>query len=145
MHVFTYGTLMFPEIWRTVVGQEFETVEGSAIGFAIYRVVDAVFPGIIKADDRESVRGVVYLDVDHASVARLDLFEDDFYERQALWIACDDGQQRAAEAYVVPPQNCNVLTDEPWQRAAFIASGGLEQFTRRFQGFTRIGRVGEKQ
>ena len=64
---------------------------------------DAVFPGIIAASDADAVRGVVYLDVDEASLARLDVFEDDFYERQALWIECDDGQRRQADAYVVPP------------------------------------------
>jgi gamma-glutamylcyclotransferase (GGCT)/AIG2-like uncharacterized protein YtfP len=143
MHVFTYGTLMFPEVWQAVVGRRFETVDGTAAGFAIYRVVDAVFPGITAADERDAVRGVVYLDVDHASLTRLDLFEDDFYERQALRIDCVDGQRRAAEAYVVPAQNRHVLTDEPWHRAAFIDSGGLEQFQRGFQGFHRVGRAGQ--
>jgi gamma-glutamylcyclotransferase (GGCT)/AIG2-like uncharacterized protein YtfP len=141
MHVFTYGTLMFPEVWQAVVGRQFEAVEGTAAGFANYRVVDAVFPGIVKAGDRDLVHGVVYLDVDDASLTRLDLFEDDFYERQSLWVECADGQRRAAEAYIVPPQNRHVLTDEPWQRAAFVASGSLEQFIRRFQGFSRVGRA----
>ncbi|MCI0332541.1 MAG: gamma-glutamylcyclotransferase [Planctomycetes bacterium] len=144
MHVFTYGTLMFPEVWQTVVGRQFAAVEGTASGFAIYRVEGAVFPGIVVASERDVVRGVVYLDVDHASVARLDLFEDEFYERQTLWIDCADGERRAADAYVVPPANQNVLTQEPWQRAAFIASGGLEQFIRRFQGFARVERAADQ-
>jgi gamma-glutamylcyclotransferase (GGCT)/AIG2-like uncharacterized protein YtfP len=139
MHVFTYGTLMFPEVWQAVVGHQFKTVEGTAKGFGIYRVVDAVFPGIAAGDERDMVCGVVYLDVDHASLARLDLFEDDFYERQALWVECADGQRRAAESYVVPPRNRQVLTAEPWQRETFVASGGLERFKRGFQGFQRIG------
>jgi gamma-glutamylcyclotransferase (GGCT)/AIG2-like uncharacterized protein YtfP len=137
MHVFTYGTLMFPEVWQAVVGKLFETVDGRAIGYAVFRVADAVFPGIVEAAD-QVVRGVVYLDVDDASLARLDRFEDDFYQRQVLLIDCDDYQQRAAEAYVVPPANQNVLTSEPWERDAFIASGGLEHFIRRFAGFSRI-------
>jgi gamma-glutamylcyclotransferase (GGCT)/AIG2-like uncharacterized protein YtfP len=141
MHVFTYGTLMFSEVWQAVVGQQFETVEGTATGFAIYRVVNAVFPGITAAGEHDLVGGVVYLDVDHASLTRLDLFEDDFYERQTLWVDCADGPRRAAEAYVVPPQNLHVLTDEPWQRATFVVSGGLEQFKRGFQGFHRVGRA----
>jgi gamma-glutamylcyclotransferase (GGCT)/AIG2-like uncharacterized protein YtfP len=138
MHVFTYGTLMFPEVWRAVVGREFATVEGAAAGFAIYRVEGAVFPGIITASDVETVRGVVYLDVDDGSLARLDVFEDDFYERQALWIACDDGQQRQANAYVVPVHNQTILTNEPWNRDDFVASGGLDHFIRRFAGFDRL-------
>ncbi len=144
MHVFTYGTLMIPEVWQAVVGRPFAAVEGTAAGFAIYRVEGAVFPGIVAAGERDLVRGVVYLDVDHASIARLDLFEDDFYERQTLWIDCADGERRAADSYVVPPENQKVLTQERWQRAAFIASGGLEQFMRRFQGFARVERAADQ-
>jgi gamma-glutamylcyclotransferase (GGCT)/AIG2-like uncharacterized protein YtfP len=140
MHVFTYGTLMFPEVWQAVVGREFATVEGGVRGFSIYRVRDAAFPGIISTGDTNSVRGVVYLDVDEPSVARLDVFEDDFYERQSISIACDDGSLRDAHAYIVPVRNRSVLTDERWDRERFIASGGLEEFIRRFAGFTRVAR-----
>ena len=141
MHVFTYGTLMFPEICQAVVVRSFESVEGTAMGYAIFRVSNAVFPGITPAGDNDRVHGVVYLNVDETAVSRLDLFEDDFYERQTLRVQCADGENRAAEAYVVPPQNRHVLTGEPWQRAAFISSGGLEQFKRAFQGFERVGRA----
>jgi gamma-glutamylcyclotransferase (GGCT)/AIG2-like uncharacterized protein YtfP len=143
MHVFTYGTLMFPEVWHEVVGRQFETVEGTAKGFAIFRVAEGVFPGMVAGVERDLVRGVVYLDVDHASLMRLDLFEGDFYERQAMWVECADGQRRSAEAYVVPPQYRHVLTDEPWRRESFIASGGLEQFKRGFQGYQRMERAGQ--
>jgi gamma-glutamylcyclotransferase (GGCT)/AIG2-like uncharacterized protein YtfP len=138
MNVFTYGTLMFPEVWKAVVGREFAAVAGTAAGYAIFRVRDAVFPGIIAASERDAVRGVVYLDVDPDSVARLDLFEDDFYRRETLSINCDDGQGRSAQTYVVPDANRAVLTDETWRRDEFVATGGLDHFIRRFQGFRRI-------
>ena len=110
MHVFTYGTLMFPEVWQAVVGRQFSTVAATASGYAIYRVRDAVFPGIVAAGERDKVHGVVYLDVDAASLARLDLFEDDFYRRETLSLICDDGHQRAADAYVVPDESREVLS-----------------------------------
>jgi gamma-glutamylcyclotransferase (GGCT)/AIG2-like uncharacterized protein YtfP len=138
MHVFTYGTLMFPEVWQEVVGRSFETVEGTAPGFEVFRVRDAVFPGIIAGTGECLVRGVVYLDVDRESTGRLDRFEDDFYERRAIAVDCNDGQRRTAEAYVVPPANRKVLTSEPWCRESFLVSGGLEQFISRFAGFGRI-------
>jgi gamma-glutamylcyclotransferase (GGCT)/AIG2-like uncharacterized protein YtfP len=138
MHVFTYGTLMFPEVWQAVVGRSFETVEGTAPGFEVFRVCDAVFPGIIAGTGECSVRGVVYLDVDRESTERLDRFEDEFYERRAIAVDCSDGQRRMAEAYVVPAVNRSVLTSEPWSRESFLASGGLEQFIGRFAGFGRI-------
>src|SRR5262245_7057245 len=135
MHVFTYGTLMFPEVRQSVVGRSFVTVSGEAPGFRIFRVRDAVFPGISEASQADSVPGVVYLDVDPESTARLDRFEDDFYERRAIPVDCNDGRRRMAEAYVVPDANRNVLTCEPWTRESFLESGGLEQFIARFAGF----------
>jgi gamma-glutamylcyclotransferase (GGCT)/AIG2-like uncharacterized protein YtfP len=137
MHVFTYGTLMFPEVWQTVVGRMFATVEGTAAGFAVFRVRDAVFPGIVEAKN-SIVRGVVYFDVDDASLERLDRFEDEFYERRSIWIDCDGSQRLTADAYVVPDANRRVLTDEPWDRDSFVASGGLEHFINRFAGFGRL-------
>src|SRR4051794_24181265 len=92
MHVFTYGTLMFPEVWRAVVGRHFESVEGRAAGYAIFRVRDAVFPGILAAAEGSHVSGVVYLDVDLPTLQRLDAFEDAFYERRAIPVDYDDGR-----------------------------------------------------
>lgn len=137
MHVFTYGTLMFPEVWRSVTGRMFATVKGTAAGYAVFRVREAVFPGMVEAADRV-VHGVVYLDVDPAALARLDKFEDDFYQRQGVFIDCDDAQRLAADAYIVPAENRHVLTDEPWDGESFVAWGGLEQFISRFAGFSRI-------
>jgi len=140
MNFFAYGSLMFPEIWRAVVGREFATVEGTAKGFAIFRVRDDVYPGIAEATDREHVRGVVYLDVDETSLAHLDRFEGDFYERRNLLVDCDDGSSCSAGAYVVPATNLSVLTAEAWDRDAFLATGGLEHFFNRFQGFSRVAK-----
>jgi gamma-glutamylcyclotransferase (GGCT)/AIG2-like uncharacterized protein YtfP len=138
MHVFTYGTLMFQEVWRSVAGRDFPAIAGTARGYAIYRVQDAVFPGIVETTANDYVEGVVYLDVDEDAVDRLDRFEDEFYVRQSLAVECEDGASRTADAYVVPEKNRSVLTAEPWRRDAFVASGGLDHFIRRFAGFARI-------
>ena len=138
MHVFTYGTLMFPEVWQTVVGRPYRSIQGTASGYAVFRVRDAVFPGIIAARANDSVRGVVYLDVDAQSLGRLDRFEDDFYRRAKITIDCDDGEHRPAEAYVVPFENLSVLTSEIWNAETFVTSGGLAEFINRFAGFSRV-------
>ncbi len=136
---------MFPEVWQAVVGRSFDTVEGTAAGFEVFRVRDAVFPGIVSSTVTCAVPGLVYLDVDQVSMERLDRFEDDFYERQTLAVDCSDGQQRMAEAYIVPPANRNVLTSEPWGCESFLAAGGLGQFIGRFAGFGRIEQGDKRQ
>jgi gamma-glutamylcyclotransferase (GGCT)/AIG2-like uncharacterized protein YtfP len=135
MHVFTYGSLMFPEVWRIVVGREFRTVEGAVNGYAIHRVSEAPYPGIV-AEAGSTVHGLVYLEVDPTSVARLDTFEGEYYERLSLSIHCVDGHRRTADAYVIPEENRHVLTTEPWTAESFVASGGLAEFIERYQGFS---------
>jgi gamma-glutamylcyclotransferase (GGCT)/AIG2-like uncharacterized protein YtfP len=142
MNVFTYGSLMFPDVWRIVVGKDFETIEGAAVGYSILRVQGASFPGITPADETCHVAGLVYLDVDAESVARLDRFEDTFYDRLSLAIDCRDGKKRSADAYVVLAKNRQVLTAEPWTAEWFESSGGLADFIQRFQGFSRLGGAG---
>jgi gamma-glutamylcyclotransferase (GGCT)/AIG2-like uncharacterized protein YtfP len=138
MNVFTYGTLTYPEVWTAVAGETAASVRGSVEGFAIYRIRDQVFPGILAATAEDLVPGVVYLDVGPEALRRLDQFEDDFYERRAVTVISDDGRQLEAEAYVVPPANRDVLTAEPWSADEFIARGDLDRFIERFAGFGRI-------
>jgi gamma-glutamylcyclotransferase (GGCT)/AIG2-like uncharacterized protein YtfP len=137
MHVFTYGTLMFPDVWRAVVGREFATVAATAAGFDIYCVRDAVYPGIVAVPD-SSVSGIVYLDVDPASIARLDAFEDDFYHRQTIEVHGDDGSIVTADAYVVPSADRHLLTNEHWAAEKFAARGDLARFVARYAGFERL-------
>jgi gamma-glutamylcyclotransferase (GGCT)/AIG2-like uncharacterized protein YtfP len=59
MHLFTYGTLMFPEVWQAVVGKHFETSPAQLPGYEIFRVAGALYPGIITANSSPSGRGQV--------------------------------------------------------------------------------------
>lgn len=138
-HIFTYGTLMFPEVWQAVVGRPFETLQGTLRGYAIYRVKDEVFPGITAACADDAVEGVIYLNVDERALQQLDRFEDEFFlHRETLSVDCIDGLERTADAYVVPAEHRNQLTNERWSSEEFLARGDLQQFVAQFEGFSRL-------
>ena len=137
-NVFAYGTLMFPEVWQLVVGRPFASVGGVAAGYATYRVANAAFPGMLATTNSDSVRGVVYLDVDAAAIERLDRFEDHFYRRLKVQVKCDDGRAVDAQAYIVPPEKRGLLTDRRWSQKEFVARGDLQKFIARFAGFGRL-------
>jgi hypothetical protein len=162
MHVFTYGTLMFPQVWQAVVGPDDSgrqfaklpaTLPATLPGYQIFRVAGAVYPGIIKysppappSDSQLStlhsqpspVPGLLHLDVDADSIARVDRFESDFYRRQPITVVTRDGRELAAEAYVVPDESRHVLTDEPWTADEFEKRGDLARFVARYTGFQRL-------
>lgn len=134
MHVFSYGTLMFPDVWRAVVRKDFAQIEGMLQGYAIYRVRNEEFPGIVPADASQSVSGVLYLDVDDRSVRRLDRFEGTFYRRETVTVQCNDGWQRQGAAYIVDDWSRPQLLMESWRCEEFVASGGLRRFLARYGG-----------
>lgn len=149
MHLFTYGTLMFPEVWRIVVCKNFETTPANLPGHEIYRVRNALYPGIIKCDSPPSsptsdpgpltsVPGLLYHNLDPASLARLDAFEGPEYIRQTITVTCNDGRELEAGAYIVPPERRELLTDEIWTAEDFAARGHLAEFVARFSGFNRL-------
>lgn len=168
MHLFTYGTLMFPEVWRAVlgdilVGRDFASTPAHLSGYQIFRVASALYPGITAAISPPTSRGgattpppsgsqpsslssppfavpgLLYLDLDAAALARLDAFEGPEYIRQTVTVTCDDGRELAAEAYIVPAENRHLLTNEIWTAEDFLARGHLAKFIARFSGFNRLG------
>lgn len=153
-HLFTYGTLMFPEVWRIVVGREFETRPAVLPGHQIFRIAGAVYPGIIKASPPPAafppppstgshptppfVRGLVYLHLDFASLARLDRFEGENYRRLSVDITTDDDQTLSADTYIIPPEHRQLLTDEVWTAEEFANRGDLARFVAKYAGFDRL-------
>lgn len=136
MDLFTYGTLQFDEVWRRVVGRDFPSTAAEARGFAAYRVVDADYPGMIPRAGA-TTPGTLYRGVDDVSLARLDMFEGDQYQRLRIEVVANEGQSIDCQAYVIPASKVDVLTGEPWSRESFLGTGGLERFMGRYRGFWR--------
>lgn len=158
MHLFTYGTLMFPEVWRIVVGRQFQNLPATLHGYQIFRVASVLYPGIIKSppppfafpppssnshssslnSQPPAVPGLVYRNVDAISLERLDRFEGDDYRRLSVEVTTDDGQVITADTYVIRPELGHLLTDEVWTAKEFAANGQLERFIAEYRGFHRI-------
>jgi gamma-glutamylcyclotransferase (GGCT)/AIG2-like uncharacterized protein YtfP len=114
MHLFTYGTLMFPEVWRRIAVREVVSERALLNGFAIYRVKDAIIPGIVRAQDGDCVEGVLYRNLDEEMLFELDAYESEFYSRELVKVITDNGQTVDCQAYVVPDNRRDMLTDERW-------------------------------
>jgi gamma-glutamylcyclotransferase (GGCT)/AIG2-like uncharacterized protein YtfP len=134
-HVFTYGTLLFPEVMDAVAGRTFVQMRATLAGFTRVCVRGAVYPAA-REEAGGRIAGLLYLEVDAASLGRLDRFEGELYERRSVRVICDDGTSRAAEVYVVPPARYGRLETRPWD---------LEQFRREhlasYVARCRAGRV----
>ena len=127
MNLFTYGTLVFPEVWQRIAVREAVAEPAVLAGFAIYRVRGAVFPGIVREDSLDGVQGVLYRDLDDDTVFELDAYESDFYLREAVTVVTDAGEAVGCQVYVVPDFRRDMLTDETWD-AKWFAEHKLEKY-----------------
>jgi gamma-glutamylcyclotransferase (GGCT)/AIG2-like uncharacterized protein YtfP len=115
---FAYGTLQFPEVMRLVVGRTLPAEPAVLEGYGRYLVRGQTFPGLV-AEAGSSTPGALYRDLDPDAVARLDRFEDDFYERRTVSVTTGAGARVSAFAYVVPEGRSEMLSREPWDEVRF--------------------------
>lgn len=136
MHIFTYGTLMLPEVMVAVTRQRFEYALAELDGYARYCIEGAPYPGLVPETDA-ATDGVVYFDVDPATVARLDAFEGDAYRRVRVEVCTVEGARVAAEAYVLVPAHRHRIVRQTWSLEAFQTEH-LNDFMLGYPGFGRI-------
>ncbi|MCA9230218.1 MAG: gamma-glutamylcyclotransferase [Planctomycetales bacterium] len=127
--LFTYGTLMFAEVWRRIAIGEFRSQPATLRGFAVYRLRDSVIPGMVYADADSLSPGVVYHDIDEETLFELDAYESDLYQRISVRVTTEDGSAVDCQAYVIPDRSRQALTDEPWD-AAWFEQNELESYLR---------------
>lgn len=120
MHIFTYGSLMFPAVWQKVVRGDYQSSAGSVHGFRRVCVRDGTHPALLIDPRAAPIVGRVYLDVNAADIARLDHFETRNYERVLVAVTIDGGP-KVAQAYLAV--NMTSLTDVDWSEKEFEESG----------------------
>ncbi len=133
-HLFTYGTLMFEEIWTLVVCGSYRSQTGTIRGFTRKSVKEAEYPVIYRGPLDAEVPGRVYLDVTPADIRRLDAFEGEYYARQQHPVTLSDGGVIEAGVYVLRHQYLHLASKSDWDPDQFRKSG-LERFRNSYEGF----------
>jgi len=135
MNIFTYGTLMIPDVMCTVTTREFRFKNAILRSHARFTVKGESYPGIIPATDAVT-EGIIYFDVDELSLERLDAFEGDLYQRTPILAEMEGGEIFNAEAYIIKPKFRNHLSSSEWNMKEF-AQKHLEAFLETFSGFKK--------
>jgi gamma-glutamylcyclotransferase (GGCT)/AIG2-like uncharacterized protein YtfP len=133
VHVFTYGSLMIPRVMEVVVGRLFDAQAALLQGYARYALRGETYPGLVE-EAAAAADGVLWHDVDDASLRRLDDFEGDWYERRTVTVMAD-AVELPAETYVLIPAQHHRVSRRPWNRARF-ESRYLQGFLSRYGGST---------
>ena len=100
--LFTYGSLMFSDVWQEVTGLSMQPVPARLHDHARYSVEDEDYPAVLRQPG-QIVDGALYTGLSAAALAVLDRFEGPDYQRVTVQVLRTDGTQ--AEPIVFAPQS----------------------------------------
>jgi gamma-glutamylcyclotransferase (GGCT)/AIG2-like uncharacterized protein YtfP len=123
--VFTYGSLMFPQVWERVVRGRYRSIAAEAGDHARYAIHGQTYPGMIGQPGAR-VCGLLYFDVSDDDVAALDEFEGGDYQRRWLDVRLAEGGILRAAAYLYLPTQ--LLSGSPWLPQAFQMRRFMQQY-----------------
>jgi gamma-glutamylcyclotransferase (GGCT)/AIG2-like uncharacterized protein YtfP len=120
--IFCYGTLQVPEVMKAVTGRLYEGEKALLPGYAMYRVKDAEYPGIVPSYKGET-EGTLCSGLTDEDLKVLDAFEGNFYARHSVEVHLRDGRITTAWVYVIREEYERVLSDELWHLDRFLKEG----------------------
>jgi len=135
-HVFTYGSLMFRDVWERVVRNGYAASEATVSGHIRLGIADETYPALVPGLGK--VTGVLYFDVCTEDLLLLDRFEGDEYDRITLPVRLADGEQLNAETYVFKTALSHRLTPHAWCVDTFRRDG-IHTFMSQYVGFSSTG------
>jgi gamma-glutamylcyclotransferase (GGCT)/AIG2-like uncharacterized protein YtfP len=134
VNLFTYGSLMFPEVWERVTGLSDPGTPARLADHAARRIRDQTYPALV-ASAGALTEGILYQKVPPEAMTRLDAFEGPFYDRVMVAVVLPDGAATSAWVYRASRQDDPDILPEPWQAGCFEREH-LRHFLRDDPGFS---------
>lgn len=128
MPLFTYGTLMIPDILESVTGKVFRSQPALLPDFARYTMQNETYPALVPEIGSDT-SGIVYFDVDPLSMERVDAFEGVEYLCKTVKLVLEGGRCLEAQTYVLDPAYRARLSTHPWDMDEF-RQNHMPQFMR---------------
>ena len=117
--LFTYGSLMFPKVWKRVAGTDNYSFPARLGGFEARRLAGLTYPGLLAVKGG-SAAGLLYVGVSTEALHRLDAFEGRRYERITVHVTVE-GHPEPLEAftYLLADQDRGTILPEIWDAEEF--------------------------
>lgn len=128
-----YGSLMCDEVMSEVSGACFLSEPALLKGYQRLAIKEQAYPAVIVANDHQ-VDGVLYKGLTAEAWQRLDCFEGEQYQRQAVEVKLVDGAMQQAQCYIMKPQYHHQLESHGWDYEYFLAHG-KKAFQQAYKGY----------
>lgn len=134
MHIFTYGSLMFPEVWTTVVRGTYPQQPARLHGYQRCCIKGETYPAAIAAGVEDYIDGQLYLNADIEDQQRLDRFEGEDYEKVTAPVTLAEGGVVLAAVYRY--RHRERLEAREWD-VEWFERAGIRLFLAQYGGFSR--------
>ena len=134
MNVFTYGSLMFEEIWTNVVAGNYSRQDARLYGYLRRKIRGEIYPAVIAGSNEDYVDGKIYLDVSIDDINSLDVFEGEYYQKRSCECQLDGGRKIPACVYVFKNKFQYLIESEAWDPDEF-SKAGVVKFFIEYKGF----------
>lgn len=134
-HIFTYGSLMFPVVWQSIVKHNYEYQPAWLDGFRRTCIHGDNYPVVLPRAGQKNLEGVVYFSVKALDIRKLDEFEGEYYFRRRVYPTIQlDGKTTTIEAdlYLLKPKYAHLASTRPWDSGVFGVRN-LKHFLRTYQ------------
>jgi len=98
-HVFTYGSLMYPDIFERVTGRLPQCYPAVLNDWRRHALKEVSYPGAVPQAGHV-IRGMLWHDLTDAELMRLDAFESSEYRRNSVLVTVESGLVWPAQIYV---------------------------------------------
>lgn len=115
-NLFVYGSLMFPEIWESLVRSVYQSAPATLLGYKRTRIVGDCYPVIRPATHGDFVTGQIHWRVSDADLRRLDQFEGKLYRRRRVQVHALPMRRTPVQAiaYVLHDRYRHLASAQPW-------------------------------
>ncbi len=134
MHLFTYGSLMFPQVWTTVVRGEYKKQPARLHGHQRRSIKGETYPAAIAASATDFIDGQLYMNINDEDMQRLDTFEGNDYEKIEAPVTLADNKIVTAEVYLYCHHER--LAAQDWD-VQWFEREGITLFLTQYGGFGR--------
>jgi len=116
--LFVYGTLMFPEIQRKIIGRCPKKQRATLHGYARYKIKDANYPAAIP-EPESVIQGYVLFELTDEELKRIDQYEGAEYKRIPVSVSLEDGTSFETFAYILKEEFRDEIIPVHWSADDF--------------------------
>ena len=133
MNIFTYGSLMFSEVWNKVVQGNYYSSSATLQGYRRFCIKNQSYPGLRQTGGQDKVSGIVYLDINNQDLKLLDAFEGGYYERVPVTVDLENSSINS-HVYLIRDQYLYLATENQWDPEDFYKKS-IGDFVATYTGF----------